>query len=55
MKRKRKYRESRKKEKERRKESKRSTRKIGSLARSCDVATDRLVYQDVRGLSTTEP
>ena len=27
----------------------------GSLARSCNVATDRLVYQDVRGLSTTEP
>ena len=28
---------------------------LGSLARTCNVATDRLVYQDVRGLSTTEP
>ena len=27
----------------------------GSLARTCNVATDRLVYQDVRGLSATEP
>ena len=27
----------------------------GSLARSCNVATDRLVYQDVCGLSATEP
>ena len=27
----------------------------GSLARTCKVATDRLVYQDVRGLSATEP
>ena len=25
------------------------------LARSCNVATDRLVYHDVRGLSATEP
>ena len=27
---------------------------LGSLARSCNVVTDRLVYQDVRGLSATE-
>ena len=27
----------------------------GSLARTCNVTTDRLVYQDVRGLSATEP
>ena len=27
----------------------------GSLARSCNFATNRLVYQDVRGLSATEP
>ena len=27
----------------------------GSLAGICNVATDRLVYQDVRGLSATEP
>jgi hypothetical protein len=27
----------------------------GELALSCNVATDRLVYQDVRDLSTTEP
>ena len=27
----------------------------GSLARTCNVATDRLVYQDVCGLSATEP
>ena len=26
----------------------------GSLARSCNVATDRLVYQDLHGLSATE-
>ena len=25
------------------------------MARSCNVATDRLVYQDVSGLSATEP
>ena len=25
------------------------------LARTCNVATDRLVYQDVHGLSATEP
>ena len=29
--------------------------KPGSLARTSNVATDRLVYQDVRGLSATEP
>ena len=29
--------------------------KPGSLARTCNVATDRLVYQDVLGLSATEP
>ena len=29
--------------------------RLGSLARTCNVATDRLVYKDVRGLSTTEP
>ena len=28
--------------------------KPGSLARTCNVATDRLVYEDVRGLSATE-
>ena len=28
---------------------------LGSLARTCNVATDRLVYQDVCGLSATEP
>ncbi len=27
---------------------------LGSLARSCNVATDRLVYQDARGLSAAE-
>ena len=27
---------------------------LGSLARTCNVPTDRLVYQDVRGLSATE-
>jgi hypothetical protein len=27
----------------------------GELALSCNVATDRLVNYDVRGLSTTEP
>ena len=25
------------------------------MARTCNVATDRLVYHDVRGLSATEP
>ena len=25
------------------------------MARSCNVATDRLVYQDIRGLSAKEP
>ena len=30
-------------------------KKPGSLARTCNVATDRLVYQDVCGLSATEP
>ena len=29
-------------------------RLLGSLARSCNVATDRLVYQDARGLSAAE-
>ena len=28
--------------------------KLGSLARSCNVATDGLVYQDVCGLSPAE-
>ena len=28
---------------------------LGSLARTCNVATDRLVYQDVLGLFATEP
>ena len=30
-------------------------KKLGSLARTCNVATDRLFYQDVRGLSAAEP
>ena len=30
-------------------------KKPGELALSCNVATDRLVYEDVRGLSATEP
>ena len=32
-----------------------TTFSAGSLARTCNVATGRLVYQDVRGLSATEP
>ena len=28
---------------------------LGSLVRSCNVTTDRLVYQDVHGMSATEP